>query len=660
VLDARFTADGQTLVAAVRDGRILAYDTATGVQRTLGRTRSEPDVLAIAPGANVAITGTMLGEVVAWPLDGGPSRMLVGGGRAVTAVRFDGSGKRFVVDRETGPSDVVTLAGEVGSIGPDAALRVVVAQHDYAHAAALATPHQIVEVGSGRTIARSDKSIEYLALSPYGDTLVFHDGDTVWQVPFSGGTPTALAPYPGTLNAVTWSPDCNSVAITGHLPNVSIVDLSSNETRELHGHTDQVYTAEFSRDGKTLLTAGDDGTARIWDVASGTSRVLRGHDDDVYRAHFSPDERSVATSSLDGSARLWSIDARDAREARVLDEGKPILTLDLAHDHVLVRTAESLARWDLATGARDQLATWGAYGGDPSPDGEHVAVKLPDLSIEVRGKDDASPEVVLRGHKALVSRVVWSDDGLAVYSSSFDGTLRRWDPTTGAEQGVMWAGDEPVRFFVIAPDGRLAARVGDKLVLIGADGKSTTTGICPLSMRFEQVRGRLVVQRCDHQLVLIDGDRQIELATNGNAVARFAVSPTGGFIAAAMGNRAIIVWDDRGHRVAELRGHTDLVLDVAFSPDGKRLASAAYDKTIRVWDLATEHSRVLRGHTGPVERVVWRNPEELVSASDDGTVRVWQAPPTELPTAAEIARMLDAATSAAIDQRDRPTTLTRW
>ena len=65
----------------------------------------------------------------------------------------------------------------------------------------------------------------------------------------------------------------------------------------------------------------------------------------------------------------------------------------------------------------------------------------------------------------------------------------------------------------------------------------------------------------------------------------------------------------------------------AFSPDGARIVSGSDDGTVRVWDAASgAELLVLRGHEGWVfgRRVFagWRTHRERVA---DGTVRVWDA-----------------------------------
>jgi WD40 repeat protein len=72
----------------------------------------------------------------------------------------------------------------------------------------------------------------------------------------------------------------------------------------------QVYDATFSPDGKRIVTASGDNTARIWDAATGkTMAVLSGHSDRVYSAAFSSQGDRIVTASADETARVWDAEA---------------------------------------------------------------------------------------------------------------------------------------------------------------------------------------------------------------------------------------------------------------------------------------------------------------------------------------------------------------
>ena len=77
-----------------------------------------------------------------------------------------------------------------------------------------------------------------------------------------------------------------------------------------------------------------------------------------------------------------------------------------------------------------------------------------------------------------------------------------------------------------------------------------------------------------------------------------------------------------------LAGHSGTVWCVA-AWGSSAAASGGADRTVRVWALAcageaagAEQARVLRGHSGAV-RAVATSGRRLVSASTDGTLRVW-------------------------------------
>ncbi len=74
-------------------------------------------------------------------------------------------------------------------------------------------------------------------------------------------------------------------------------------------------------------------------------------------------------------------------------------------------------------------------------------------------------------------------------------------------------------------------------------------------------------------------------------------------------------------------GHFFAVNSVAWSPDGKRIASASDDGTVQVWDALTGgHVFPYRGHTLAVYAVAWSpDGKRIASASDDETVQVWDA-----------------------------------
>ena len=66
--------------------------------------------------------------------------------------------------------------------------------------------------------------------------------------------------------------------------------------------------ATFSHDGRRIVTASTDGTARVWNAFTGELlAMLSGHTRVVSHARFSLDGQRIVTSSLDTTARVFRL-----------------------------------------------------------------------------------------------------------------------------------------------------------------------------------------------------------------------------------------------------------------------------------------------------------------------------------------------------------------
>src|ERR1035441_7112563 len=94
-------------------------------------------------------------------------------------------------------------------------------------------------------------------------------------------------------------------------------------------HNGNVLSAQFSPDGKRIVTALGDRTARVWDAQSGQplTEPLK-HDSYGVSAQFSPDGKRIVTASFDETGRVW-----DAQTGQALIE-------PLKHDGSLPNSAQ--------------------------------------------------------------------------------------------------------------------------------------------------------------------------------------------------------------------------------------------------------------------------------------------------------------------------------
>ncbi len=125
----------------------------------------------------------------------------------------------------------------------------------------------------------------------------------IWSLTETSLTPDHVIFDPLTTPLkISFSPNLSVIACGTAEGLVILYDLSTgNPVRIMPGHHGAVLSLIFSPDGKSLLSAGVDGTVRRWEIPSGKSLDTRVLDSEVRSIQVSPDGQYVAVAGRQGA-----------------------------------------------------------------------------------------------------------------------------------------------------------------------------------------------------------------------------------------------------------------------------------------------------------------------------------------------------------------------
>ena len=270
-----FDPKGRTIVTGSADGTArLWFALPEGQLRTI-ETAHAPVQTLFAGTRPVAVAGKTLRILSSWgrPLATltAPAPIVAAAARAGEAAALDSRGDVYVVHTNGSRSRILGRHVTALAFEADGKLLTVTA------------PALGLSTGGGRYVVRSATMLR-----------VFEDGGKLVSTIHTVAQHAAL------------SPDGTTVATTHGLV-VQLWDAPTGKPlHTLTGHRSLVTDAEFSPDGRTLVTASDDHTLRTWNVATGRLlHVLRGHFFPVSTARYSPDGRWIVSASQ-FNAGLWN------------------------------------------------------------------------------------------------------------------------------------------------------------------------------------------------------------------------------------------------------------------------------------------------------------------------------------------------------------------
>jgi WD40 repeat protein len=317
-----------------------------------------------------------------------------------------------------------------------------------------------------------------------------------------------------------------------------------------------IYDIGFSPDGRYLVTASEDNTARVWDTEEEDKQVLQlvGHTNDVQSAAYSPDGRYLVTASTDHTVRIW--DARTGKEMTDHPLEHPAWVYGARFDPMAKRVATACADgivriWDWRAGKTLQKCQ--GHGNAVlfvafSPEGQRVVSASKDHTARIWEAETGQAIGQPFRHESWVYQALFSPNGRYVLTGSFDNKAVLWDIET-SQSIRRWEHEKAVRSVDFSPDGRYVVTAGWDFTVRVSD-VATGKAVGP------------------------------PLKVNGS-VFRVCFSPDGHRLAAAGLEGVVFLWS-----LAPVHWQPPLVEGI-YSQDGTRLAIVR-GKEIRVVDAFTQ------------------------------------------------------------------------
>ncbi|MCB9557458.1 MAG: protein kinase [Deltaproteobacteria bacterium] len=588
VYDVVISPDGRTIAAAGQNRVIYLIDADTRRTSILRGHSDQVFGVDFASRGRRLISGSLSGEVRIWQLPSGKSRVLSKLPHSIRALQVSPDDAVVAVTTSNGALLTIRLA--------DGQQRIVRRGGSPLNSLAFSIDGQaIAAAGAEGTIRIWPRTALTTSNTDKPPVPLAEDLPDVQALAFNR-TGTVLAAGLGNGQVRIWRLGERSSADAGKPLRYTILD----------GHHDSVRGLCFTRNDRYLVSGSVDRRIRVWDLVSGeTHAVLEGHSAAVYALACSKTTDALVSASSDHSVRLWDLAVGHTKRGPGPHSGA-INAIALSADRKLAATAgaDRTARlWDLNSGQVLQV-----YAGHSnvindvafSPDGTLLATAGWDRTIRLWDRRRGTQVMVIGGHQAPVTSVTFIDEGRALVSGSRDRTIRIWEIRTGKERARLLGHTDAVAGLAVSGDGRtLASASYDRSIRIW-------------DLR-QGVLKRTLIGHTDRAFSVMFHP----IDRNSLASASF--------------DHTVRIWDLRSGSQRIVGRHQGRAYQVSFSSDGRRLFSAGADQKVRVWALSTSQSNSTApsplleiGHRDEVNDIAVVDGDHLLSAGDDGTLRLWR------------------------------------
>jgi WD40 repeat protein len=580
-----FSPDGKTLASAGADKLVHLWDVQglktnyeeITTSKTLKGHTDEVTALAFGKEAGVLASGSADKTVIVWDVAAGKEKAVLKEHAApVAALAFSEDGKTLA--SAGNESQVILWDAPAGK--------------------------------KLHTIKTPSRSVAALAFSSDGKTLASGGVDVkfgteiglihLWDVGTQKPTREPIQHAAGVLG-LAFSADGKSLASAGKDAIIELWNVTTGlEQQRWIGHLGWVSSLAFAKDGSSLVSGSYDSTVKAWDPAlpAAGPEVIAAHADWVQALVLNHKSTLLASGARDGSVKLWDPITRK-------------MLLELTHSGAVTSLAFSNheKKTLLAVGTRD--------------DKDHGEIKVYQLDKDAKQGYAAKEVHTLKRDrfKGVTSLAFFPLPAKADLLLSAGGkTVILWDTASGKEKDVYdQAHKEEVRCVAFSTDGNDFASAG----------RDRFACLYELGQKEPSVTGTL-------HLAPIESITLFPLA-----IIQSGVLVTVPCMITASADQTVRVWSYGRDQIGKMREDEFITFRSHVQPvtgvlhNSGLIVSSSDDRTIKLFRLYDEkfvpvgqELFTLTGHTAGVRAMAMALDQTfLASAGNDGSIRLWRAPP---------------------------------
>lgn len=346
-------------------------------------------------------------------------------------------------------------------------------------------------------------------------------------------------------------------------------------------HNACINSVTLSPNGKYIISASDDRTARVWNARTGKSIATLEHKGRVVSANFSPDSKFVVTSS-NNIACIYDIttgkmtinplvhDSCSVKSAIFSPDGKYIITrtnndFEFLSNGMLGN--ETTYIWDAKTGAPIKSHITSV---DFSVDGKY-AVTSKGREIQIWDVSSSMPITKSIQHFSYVKSAMFTPNGEYIIVKSRKRDLKKYLPRYIHLNDTICVLDAKTGFPIVAPK---IDNSPYNTTTFSKDGKYVVTSRTNLGL-FD------ILKIMDFKT----GELITKISHDSRNIKSAVFSSNGKFLIASSG-RSVYIWNVlTGKQSYTLLDHNNDVKSTFLSTDDKQLITVTEDNTIYLWEF---------------------------------------------------------------------------